>query len=100
MLLLTETNMNYKPDMRCRCDMARNNVQRTPYTGDVNNTNNNCCIDPDCINTFPLVMAYVPMQVFRNLYDPDSALCHGTIFRELDLPFYPASGNSMRRDMR
>lgn len=92
--------MNYKPDnMRCRCDMARNNVQRVPYSGDAGN-NNSCCIDPDCINSFPLVMSYTPMQVFRNLYDPDSGLCHGTVFRELDLPFYGANGNSARRDIR
>ena len=45
-------------------------------------------------------MAYVPMQSFKNLYDPESALCHGTIFRELDLPFYGAAGSCQRRDVR
>ncbi len=90
--------MNYKGDMRCRCDAARSTVPRTPYAGDVGASG--CNMDPDCINSFPLVMAYVPMQSFRNLYDPESALCHGTVFRELDLPFYGANSGSQRRDMR
>ena len=90
--------MNYKPDMRCRCDMSRLGVQHAPTSVDAKIA---CCnIDADCINNFPLVMAYVPMQTFRNLYDPESALCHGTIFRELDLPFYGAGGSCPRRDMR
>lgn len=35
-----------------------------------------------------LASAYVPYQVsnFDNLYEPDEALCHGTIFPELFLP--------------
>ena len=33
-----------------------------------------------------LAMAYVPMQVWRMLYSPDSALMRGTMFEELDLP--------------
>lgn len=90
--------MNYKPDMRCGCQNKINSVPRTPYVGEINT--NNCNIDTDCINAFPLVMAYVPMQSFKNLYDPESALCHGTIFRELDLPFYGAAGSCQRRDVR
>ncbi len=39
-----------------------------------------------------LAMAYVPVQQFRDLYDPDYALQIGTIFRELDLPFYGIGG--------
>ena len=36
---------------------------------------------------FPLASVYAPTQVFRNLYDCETALSHGTIFEELDLPF-------------
>ena len=39
-----------------------------------------------------LAMAYVPVQQFRDLYDADYALQIGTIFRELDLPFYGIGG--------
>ena len=41
--------------------------------------------------TFPSAMVYTPMQTFDNLYDKDSALRAGTIFRELDLPFHGRS---------
>ena len=35
----------------------------------------------------PVGMVYAPLQEFRQLYDLESALAQGTIFRELDLPF-------------
>lgn len=35
---------------------------------------------------YPLAMVYSPCQVFRGLYDPDTALHRGTLFGELDLP--------------
>lgn len=34
-----------------------------------------------------LAMAYVPMQVWGKVYDPETALCRGTLFPELDKPF-------------
>lgn len=39
---------------------------------------------PDCL---PLAMAYVPMQKWQKIYDPDVALSRGTLFEQLDLPF-------------
>ena len=39
-----------------------------------------------------LAMAYVPMQHFRELYDHVDSLKIGTIFKELDLPFYGIGG--------
>ena len=38
------------------------------------------------LNGHPLAMVYAPGQVFRGLYDLDTALTHGTLFSELDLP--------------
>lgn len=35
----------------------------------------------------PLAMAYVPFQQWGEIYDEDKALCQGTLFPELDLPF-------------
>lgn len=32
-------------------------------------------------------MAYVPYQVWQNVYDPQVAIERGTIFEELDKPF-------------
>ena len=52
----------------------------------------------------PLAMVYAPIQEFRSLYEPEEALEHGTIFRELDFPWYPtackgpSSGCGCRRD--
>lgn len=49
----------------------------------------NCCQAPmpDCYGDYPVAMAYVPWQQFTNVYDPDKALCIGTIFPELNLPY-------------
>ena len=35
---------------------------------------------------YPLAMVYAPCQTFRGLYDPNTALVHGTMFSELNLP--------------
>ncbi|MBQ6818354.1 MAG: spore coat associated protein CotJA [Clostridia bacterium] len=34
-----------------------------------------------------LAMGYVPVQVWRELYEPSEGFPRGTIFKELDLPF-------------
>ncbi len=35
----------------------------------------------------PIAMAYVPYQQWGDTYSHQDALCRGTIFKELDLPF-------------
>lgn len=40
-----------------------------------------------CASNQELAMAYVPWQRFRELYEADQALRHGTIFKELHKPF-------------
>ena len=32
-------------------------------------------------------MVYSPVQHFKDMYDLDTALTQGTVFKELDLPF-------------
>ena len=59
----------------------------------LSNGNKNDC---DCIEDMPLAMAFVPVQKFNKTYEPDSALCFGTIFPELNKPFCRAN---MRGDM-
>ncbi len=39
-----------------------------------------------------LAMAYVPMQRWQEIYEPDVALERGTIFAQLDLPFLGKEG--------
>jgi hypothetical protein len=41
----------------------------------------------DCSGQVP-GMTYVPWQIFTKAYDPRKALMAGTIFPELDKPFY------------
>ena len=36
----------------------------------------------------PLAIVYSPYQPFENLYDEETALCRGTLFKDIDLPFY------------
>jgi hypothetical protein len=38
-----------------------------------------------------LAMVYSPVQEYRMIYDPEIALVNGTIFEELDKPFYCGS---------
>lgn len=48
----------------------------------INQTMQTCNVD-GC----PLAMAYVPMQIWQQLYDPEVGFDKGTIFKELDKPF-------------
>lgn len=45
----------------------------------------------DRLAGMPLAMAYVPMQEWRNLYDLEPGFERGTLFKELDFPFYPTA---------
>ena len=39
------------------------------------------------LQELPLAMAYVPIQPWGDTYTPCRALCRGTLFPALDLPF-------------
>ncbi|MGB4466263.1 MAG: spore coat associated protein CotJA [Eubacteriales bacterium] len=41
------------------------------------------------LSEYPLAMVYAPDQIWRNVYSPDEGLSRGTLFAELDKPFYP-----------
>jgi hypothetical protein len=56
-------------------------------------TEGDCCGNKEsnldnCIDSLPLAMAYVPMQKFRKVYEACEGLSNGTIFEELNLPYY------------
>lgn len=60
---------------------------------------NHSCSDQSavtCVKTadFPVGMAYVPMQTWGPLYNPQKALSQGTLFPELDKPF--SGGRTVR----
>ena len=65
--------------------MAYNNYRQTP-----------ACAAPqtvkDGLEGMPLAMAYVPWQKFECTYEPAQGLKAGTIFPELDKPFYGRRG--------
>ena len=44
--------------------------------------------EPSFPENASLAMAYVPYQRFEGLYDEETALDRGTLFKALDLPFY------------
>ena len=50
------------------------------------------CQKENALCGFPLAMAYVPWQSWRRIYGEEKALCAGTIFEELDKPFYGRGG--------
>ncbi len=43
-----------------------------------------------------LAMASVPIQTWGQIYDNQTALKKGTIFQELDMPFFAADDGGMR----
>ncbi|NBI84941.1 spore coat associated protein CotJA [Lachnospiraceae bacterium] len=51
-----------------------------------------CSKTPWHMDNYALAMAYVPMQKFKNLYELDEGLQHGTIFPELNKPFMGRKG--------
>ena len=44
----------------------------------------------DCMSGRSLAMVYSPCQEFEGVYEPMPGLMAGTIFRELEKPFYGA----------
>lgn len=89
--MMHQQDMMYQKDMR----MPRNQMH-------TRNMNCNCDMkercDDDCIRErdmfygAPLAMGYVPWQNFECTYEPAQGLKAGTIFPELDKPFYGRRG--------
>lgn len=46
-----------------------------------------------CLHGRSLAMVYPPHQEFTDLYDPRQGLCNGTVFCELNKPFYGSGYN-------
>ena len=46
----------------------------------------------DTFTSMPIAMAYVPWQVWQDIYDAEKGLHRGTIFQELDKPFQGVGG--------
>lgn len=64
-------------------------MQRNDYRQPAMNV---CCDHDDVLEGMPLAMAYVPWQIWRNLYDVEKGFSCGTIFEELNKPFRGSGG--------
>ena len=75
-------NMQNTEQPDCGC---RNTRDTAPRCG-----SNGCGTDEGGwgLHEHPLAMAYAPLQVWRNAYEPEMALERGTLFIELDKPFH------------
>lgn len=51
------------------------------------------CPSEDIWKDKPLAMAYVPWQIWRDIYETEKGFHCGTIFKELNLPFVGKGGN-------
>jgi len=64
--------------------------------GSINNDNIGCdekCVANSCINGYRPAMVYCPDHNFEDIYSCEESLERGTLFRILDLPFYPTKCN-------
>ena len=57
-------------------------------------TNNEACVlvVPPFPEKTPVAMAYVPFQQFGNMYEPEKGFEVGTMFPDLDKPFWGGRG--------
>ena len=90
------TGSNRQGQVRCGSGC---NVQSSSMPGSCNikEPDSNSC-DKNCkdvnphMKHMPLAMGYVPMQSWGELYDPETALCQGTAFPDLNLIFCGSRG--------
>lgn len=81
------TAPNVRPGNNCGCGDS------TPYVRPADD----CGCDQNCsaggyLTGYALAMVYVPDHDFDTLFEEEEALLHGTLFRPLELPFYPGCG--------
>ena len=98
--MMHQREMTYQKDMRmprnqmnnrnmnCNCDVSESCVQ--PRMRE--HCDDDCNRGRDMLYGIPLTMAYVPWQKFECTYEPAQGLKAGTIFPELDKPFYGRRG--------
>ena len=101
-------NYNTTSDCGCARDMQNGQMNARPYMANTNkrqtanmsgrqmanrtSMSGSCPVKADPLSGMALAMAYVPWQYFQDVYEPDKALQYGTIFPELNKPFYGKGG--------
>ena len=73
-----------EPRMDSRMGSCMDGHMRKVMTGEMNYMREN---DSYGCGQYPIGMAYVPWQTFKDIYDMERGLNAGTIFAELDKPF-------------
>ena len=77
------------PEFGCGCNQRENVGCPTCESTRTKNQGGDCeGYHPPHLNGNPLAMVYSPYQEWENLYEVESALQRGTIFKCLDFPFY------------
>ncbi len=82
----------------CQPSMGQRQMAHAPHPHHMQNRPSRppmaqpCPGKDDPLAGMPIAMAYVPWQFFRDTYEPDKALQYGTIFPELNKPFYGKGG--------
>lgn len=88
----------------CGCgngnERMRNSCENLTRQEEPDRCPNESCVHDDCLQRFPLAMAYVPMQEWEGIYDDEAALANGTLFEALHLPWYPSACDKKCRDNR
>ncbi len=74
---------NHRPIPTPRMAMVDSTCQHVPTS---------CRIPRDMLENMPLAMAYVPWQNWQDIYEVHKGIHRGTIFEELDKPFFGRGG--------
>lgn len=93
-------NFNTTSDCGCGQNMSNRQMTARPYMRtapqrqmtNIPPMSRTCSDKADPLAGMPVAMAYVPWQFFQETYEPDKALQYGTIFPELNKPFYGKGG--------
>lgn len=86
-------NCNHTTTNQCSCNNRAPVRPAMPcHEQQHHSMSHHCSMERDSLADLPPGMAYVPWQYFNDVYDPDKALQYGTIFPELNKPFYGRGG--------
>lgn len=68
-----------------RCNCQWDNAKQNGNNDNMRQGDNT--FDSMCLGDLPPAMCYVPYQRWKKTYSAEQALCAGTLFPELNLPF-------------
>lgn len=75
----------------CGCDRDRREQEWNGGKCEGRNRSCDSCIDDERMKYFRLAMAYVPWQEWEKIHEDETALARGTLFEDLDMPWYQSA---------